>query len=253
MEYPEIKYLFKYYSFNLYSLSVLIDRKVWFPKPARLNDPFDIDIDFTHKITPENLSYILGILKKRMISPDRLQLLKDDKNPDALNQLKVILNSHFQDDKKNFGIFCMSEDPKNILMWSCYSENHRGFCIQFTRSSDNKLGNIEVTRPVNYYHYPCPDPFSEEGSKRIYDEYFCTKAECWKHEKEWRMLNEEGDLELPLPGDISGVIFGMNMPSPQRKTVKKLLSDLNGVKYFEAIKAINTFEIEIIESEENDC
>ena len=135
-------------------------------------------------------------------------------------------------------------------MWSHYSDCHRGFCIQFVRSSENDLGNIEKTRPVSYScEYPSPDSYTENGMEGIYDELFFTKAKGWGHEKEWRMLNEKGDIELPIPDDISAIIFGLKMLTPQRKTVKNILSDRHKIKYLQAIKVKNKFELEIIDAE----
>jgi hypothetical protein len=253
MKYPEITHLHKFYTFNAHSLSVLINKKVWFSKPATLNDPFDIDIDFTYSISPSNFNYMIKILKSQNgISNERLEELREieQKIPDqnALNEMSRAMNKKFRDDRKKWGVFCMCESPKNILMWSHYADRHRGFCIQFARSPKNKLGNIEMTRPVSYgCEYPSPDPYTENGMERIYDELFFTKAKGWEYEKEWRMLNEKGDIELPIPGDISSIIFGLNMPEPQRKTIKNILSDKQEINNLQAIKVKNKFELEIIE------
>lgn len=255
MEYPEVTHLYKFYTFNVYSLSVLINKKVWFSKPATLNDPFDIDIDLTYPITPANFSYMIKVLESQKgISKERLEELKkfEQHIPDqnALNQMSKVMNKKFRDDRKNWGVFCMCKHPKHILMWSHYADHHRGFCIQFVRNPKNQLGNIEMTRPVSYScEYPSPDPYTENGMERVYDELFFTKAKGWEYEKEWRMLNEEGDIELPIPGDISAIIFGLNMPKPQRKTVKNILSDRHEIKYLQAIKVKNKFELEIIDAE----
>ena len=253
MEYPEVTHLYKFYAFNKYSLSVLINKKVRFSKPAKLNDPFDIDIDFTYPITLSNFRYMIKVLKSQKgISKERLEKLKElEQNiPDqnALNQMSKAMNKKFRDDRKNWGVFCMCESPKSILMWSHYADHHKGFCIQFVRSPENKLGDIEMTRPVSYScEYPSPDPYIESGMEKIYDELFFTKAKGWEYEKEWRMLNEEGDIELPLPGDISSIIFGLNMPEPQRKTIRNILSDKREIKYLQANKITKKFKLEIVQ------
>ena len=255
MKCPEITHLYKYYPFNEYSLSVLSNKEVWFSKPARLNDHFDIDIDFTYLKSPSDFRYMIKVLKSQNgISKEKLEELKElekeipDQN--ALNEMSRAMNKRFRDDRKNWGVFCMCESPKNILMWSHYADCHRGFCIQFVRNSENDLGNIEKTRPVSYsYEYPSPDPYTENGMERIYDELFFTKAKGWEYEKEWRMLNEEGDIELPLApglGDISTIIFGLNMPETQRKTIKNIYSDEQEIKYLQAIKVKNKYKLEII-------
>ena len=253
MKYPEITHLYKFYTFNAHSLSVLINKKAWFSKPGTLNDPFDIDIDFTYPISPSNFNYMIKVFKSQNgISKERLKELRkiEQEIPDqnALNEMSRAMNKKFRDDRKNWGVYCMCESPKTILMWSHYADRHRGFCIQFVRSPKNKLGNIEMTRPVSYScEYPSPEPYTENGMERIYDELFFTKAKGWEYEKEWRMLNEKGDIELPIPGDISAIIFGLNMPEPQRKTIKNILSDKQEIKYLQAIKVKNKFELEIIE------
>lgn len=252
MKRPEITHLYKYYPFSEYSISVLINKEVWFSKPARLNDPFDIDIDFKYLISPADFRYMMKVLKSQNgISKERLMELKelDKEIPDqnALNEMSRAMNKRFRDDRKNWGVFCMCESPKNILMWSHYADCHKGFCIQFVRSSENDLGNIEKTRPVSYScEYPSPDPYTEDGMERVYDDLFFTKAKGWKYEKEWRMLNKQGDIELPLPDDISAIIFGLNMPETQRKTIKNIFSDEQKIKYLQAIKVKNKFELEII-------
>jgi hypothetical protein len=41
-----------------------------------------------------------------------------------------------------------------------------------------------MTRPVSYScEYPSPDPYTENGMERIYDELFFTKAKGWEYEK----------------------------------------------------------------------
>jgi len=47
MEYPQVKYLYKYCAYNTNSLSILINKKIWVAKPESFNDPFDCKIEFT--------------------------------------------------------------------------------------------------------------------------------------------------------------------------------------------------------------
>ena len=254
MEHPEITHLYTYYNFNKYSLSVLINKEVWFSKPARLNDPFDIDIDFAHRISPSDFLYMIRFLKSQNgITKEEYEkyeeLERDNPDQKALEEMIIEMNTEFREDRQNWGVFCMCESPKTILMWSHYADYHRGFCIQFVRSPENELGDIERTRPVSYSReYPSPHPFVKNGMERLYDELFFTKAKGWAYEKEWRMLNDKGDIPLPLPGDISAIIFGLNMPKEHQKTIKNLMSDDQGIKYLKAIKVENKFELDIIEN-----
>ena len=254
MEHPEIHHLYKFYSFNTNSLSVLINKTIWFSKPATLNDPFDIDIDFAYAVTPLAFNHMIQVLKMQAgISRERADLLSQlgEEVPDqkALNEMTQIMTKKFRDDRKDWGVFCLCESYKNILMWSHYGDKHKGFCIQFIRNADNKLGDLEYTRPISYScEYPSPDLWSADGLERIYDELFFTKAKCWKYEKEWRMLNENGNIELPLVEftSISGIIFGLNMLTAHRETIKRILSDKDDIEFYEAVKVKNKFELDIV-------
>ena len=42
-------------------------------------------------------------------------------------------------DINNFGAFSMSQLKDNILMWSHYANQHKGFCIEFVRNNSNLL------------------------------------------------------------------------------------------------------------------
>ena len=255
MEYPKIVHLFKYYSYNRNSLSVLINKSIWFSKPASLNDPFDLGIDFVNYISSIDFDYMIevcknqpGISKERKKELDEIREL-ENRSPDprarAVGREKA--NEKLREYLKNSGVFCMSELNDNILMWSHYSDCHRGFCVEFVRSSQNLLGNIETTNPVIYScNYPSPSPFSDEGRRHIFDDLFLTKSTDWVYENEWRLINEEGDIALPLPGDISAIIFGLKMPSQNKATIKNILSDNPNIIYRQAEKVANSFKLKIV-------
>jgi hypothetical protein len=255
MEYPEIRHLHKFYNFNTNSLSVLVRNTVWFSKPATLNDPFDIDIDFAYDMTPSGFNHMIQVLKMQAgISQDRADLLRrlEQEIPDqkALHEMTQAMSAKFREDRKDWGVFCLCESYKNILMWSHYADKHKGFCVRFARNADNRLGDIEYTRPISYsYEYPSADPYSAEGLERIYDELFFSKANCWEYEREWRMLNDKGNIELPLAefATISGVVFGLNMPTSHRETLRRILSDRKEIEFLEAVKVPNKFELEIVQ------
>ena len=46
------------------------------------------------------------------------------------------------------GVFSLSEDPTNMLMWSHYGSNHEGIAIDF--EENGKLKNEEYCLPVKY-------------------------------------------------------------------------------------------------------
>jgi hypothetical protein len=254
MKFPELTHLYKYYTYNHYSLSAPARRKIWFSKPASFNDPFDLDIDFVDRVTLNDFLYMINELRKQpgiskeMLADLAVTEVSACNNPDlhAFYESWRAANRKFSEDRKGYGVFCLTERNDHVLMWSHYADNHKGFCIEFIRSPHNQLGDIEMTCPVRYRcDYPRPVPFSEEGRRTLFDYVFLTKAKDWEYEREWRLVNEEGNIELPLPGDVSSVIFGLRMPEPQRETIRHILSDLPNITYRETKRVSGRFALQI--------
>ena len=214
MELPEDTHLYKYYAYNENSLSVLINKKIWIAKPESFNDPFDCRIEF-EDITDDNL-------------------------------LKWIFKQMDRGTKQSES---MSEFKDNILMWSHYADKHRGFCIEFTRDSDNYLGDIYRTIPINYVNeYTKMKLIDSTGEvyESVFYKYFFTKAKDWEYEGEWRCFYHEGGREVSMPTDISSVIFGLEMTEQHENTIKNILLG-QGVRYKKAVKTANQFKIDVID------
>ena len=261
MKCPEVTRLYKFYAYNANSLAVLLDKAVWFSKPGTLNDPFDIDIDFhMPTISPCELKYMIcaakgmpGLSKAQLEQYEALERdipnLSCDDYEGIRRCFNTDSNNRFREDRKNWGVFCMSATNENILMWSHYADHHKGFCVEFLRSPENCLGNSDKTRPVNYScQYPKPNPFDEKS----YDEVFFTKAIGWKHEEEWRILDDEGDVARPLPGDITAIIFGLQMSAVHRRTVINILSSNPSILLRTAGKVPNEFRLKIVDCKPED-
>ena len=185
MEYPQINHLYKYCAYNTNSLAILINKKIWAAKPESFNDPFDCDIKFIPDINSEAFNKYLN----------RTGRSTGNRQSDYDTFLRG-LQEFIEKDIKNFGVFSMSQINDNILMWSHYANQHKGFCIGFFRKTDNLLGDITKTRPVVYdCDYPEADPLDENGN---YDhscsiKMLFTKAKNWEYEKEWRLFYDKGD------------------------------------------------------------
>lgn len=121
----------------------------------------------------------------------------------------VINKASLEDAKrqmKNYGVLALSEVNDNILMMPSFF------------------------------------PLELENSKAV-TQALSTKGEYWAYEREWRILTYESDKQFPLPGKITSVIFGLNMPQRDRDAVVSLLGYT--VQYFEAIRSERYFALDI--------
>ena len=138
-------------------------------------------------------------------------------------------------------VYSLAASNRDILLWAHYADRHRGFCIEFVRNPDNQLGDYETTRRVKYRDdYPIINPIKEDA----FDLKFFTKALAWKYEKEWRLVNDEGVGEESLLNvDISAIIFGLKMAESHKEVIRKVTSDIPNIKYRQAMKVPDRFEL----------
>lgn len=258
MRYPEITALYKYRKCDDegYWLSSLRDRKVWYCKRASLNDPFDSTIMIRTDLTDEQ--YAAGVenqARKLGFSKAEIPKIVEKKVPLKAETMKNS-SRKVQRGIDSMGIYCLTELPDNILMWSHYADEHRGFCIEYKRNPDNHLGQYDVTRNMIYADYPklypCdfydPNTDQPEGILRDDDPYMrmlYTKAPDWGYEKEWRIKNAQPDTLEDWPAEIKSIIFGMEMSDDNKAKIMKILGD--SVSYKQAIRRDYEFKLDIID------
>ncbi|MDE8259736.1 DUF2971 domain-containing protein [Erysipelothrix rhusiopathiae] len=102
------------------------------------------------------------------------------------------------DMRERFRVLCLTKNPVNILMWSYYSENHQGFCYEYScKDIVNEIENQEYSGLYLYgdikYSQKRPAPKSSLydfsfTDLNFYIEAVFTKYEEWKHEKESRFV-----------------------------------------------------------------
>ena len=104
------------------------------------------------------------------------------------------------------GILCLSKANDNLLMWSHYSDSHKGVCIEYA-TSDKKLfgcGLTKVRYSKKYPRFAATKGFDLKTTRR----YLSTKSSHWKHEREWRIFYHGLGVQT-FPGkELSAVYLG---------------------------------------------
>jgi hypothetical protein len=109
------------------------------------------------------------------------------------------------------------------LMWSLYSDSHRGFCLEFDSSIEGTLFG-EAFKVTYSSEYPTVNVMdiakAEEFQKAL-----LTKFIGWDNQKEWRILKTEqegGPSHYRFsPSLLTGLIFGALMGVGDKKTILK--------------------------------
>jgi len=134
--------------------------------------------------------------------------------------LKKVLEESIEQLRKKLGICCFSEKRDNILMWTHYSKQHTGFCLEF--DIDNDFFR-PITRAIEVeYDAIWPElNLMRLGSypKGEVSKKFLIKANDWEYEQEWRIVDYEKDPGIQnFPEDaLSGVILGCRIAQENKE------------------------------------
>ncbi|CAH1594731.1 DUF2971 domain-containing protein [Vibrio rotiferianus] len=294
---PEV--LYKYRDDSERTEDIIKNRKVWLSSPKQLNDPLEcrtgeIPPEWEAKNIRENENaQIMGVIMKPPFfePPKRLFSLNEREtkqwlkrfsklnHPRKVKAMRQLYSDHgielsrpeniFKDMRKRLsqvGIFSLSEDCSNELMWAHYGANHEGIALGFSSSNDCKLSNQRHCLPVIYSR---KKPTFESGFKNevqimppgtgqanvqrvsFEDEVFrstiSTKTPAWEYEKEWRYVEESHGL-FDYPGILSHVAFGLRMSDGRKKNYKDLVAQHigNDVDFYDVVESEDLSGLSIV-------
>jgi hypothetical protein len=159
-----------------------------------------------------------------------------------------------------YGIFSLSADRDNTLMWSHYACDHKGICIGFNTTMlgfackslfDRSLAKVGLLEVKYVREIPKIYPKSQLDVE-FFKDIFRFKADNWKYEKEYRLISDQGGegamkKTLCLPCEaFSEILFGCKTND---ETKKEILSSIEnwGVKpsIFQCVKREGGFGTEL--------
>ncbi|MGO8734592.1 MAG: DUF2971 domain-containing protein [Terriglobia bacterium] len=110
---------------------------------------------------------------------------------------------------QSVGIFSLTEDLANILMWSHYASQHSGIVVEFDENDqwfDQRVTPNDEFRHlvrVAYLQNPIPCTWGElNGADILY-----TKNAEWAYEREWRLIRPLKDGTEVSPGKFCFDVF----------------------------------------------
>ena len=223
---PTPSVLYKYCAFDEWTPNIFDKNEIYFQSPDCFNDPFDSKISTTYLGTEEQR---ISSLKERWRKGPKKVEKEEDLHSQAVEVVRkgedipLLLRAgerSVERIRKRIGIFCMTSEPDNILMWSHYAEAHAGFCLEFNRANPffSRAWPIEDEdyRPDR----PCLNLIEPPDSKKTVEALF-TKAIDWKYEHEWRIVDHENGPGVQIyPSDaLSGVILGCRISPKNRQRI----------------------------------
>jgi len=204
LESPLPQTLYKYFSPD--RIDILESMKLRFSPPSSFNDTFD-----AHYLVP-----------------------KEQGQKGKINRILL---------RNRIGIFCLTEQANNHLMWVHYARNHTGFVLGFDARASFFREDGRILRRVTYGKGP--QVFAEP------DETVCfRKSVEWKYEQEWRCIrsfqsNESRDVDIE-PALITHVILGHKIESWQVARIMQYASayEMNRVQFLRSYPLTRSWSFE---------
>ena len=255
-------YRYKYLPFNEGSLQTIAAGTMKFANALLdFNDPFDCHphFDLEHiaevpKLKPE-LFKAAGY--RRGLSPAQRLARKGE----FIARLrKNIHDGDFRRDVlERIGIVCLSRNGNNVLMWSHYADNHRGFMLEFripvfgTASDSVAAVDRLLPFPVKYQSVRPSIKIGHELPDNLHEKIILTKSDNWAYEEEERVVYLErspGIYAYRRDEILSSVVAGLNMPVPNRRTLEMAVkhaatNGLRGLALYHAEEAPRDFGLTV--------
>ena len=242
---------------------ILVNRRFHFSNPENFNDPFDcaLGIDLHSGASDQDwVEYFIHLVEEE----DGMDTDPEERRKKAVNNFERGRHKDpsFIDDAENdirqtvkelgreLGVLCLSSDPKNVMMWSHYADNHEGLLLQFD-CDRYEMGAF----PVNYHMFFPSLPDYLKALRQCKDEdyspisklFYCHKSGSWKNEKEWRSFahtpNSYREFDGPM---LSGIVFGWKMDDTTRNLIRAWTEEYTPKpKLFEAKPCPHRFRMDI--------
>lgn len=144
------------------------------------------------------------------------------------------------------GLYCLSSVRDNILMWSHYADQHRGYCLEFEATDHTYM--FGEAHPVSYSDdYPSVEFYTVTSSEKVHLS-FLSKYRGWSYEQEWRVVdtrNGPGLRSYP-PELLRGVSFGLRMLDSDKTRIREWMKQReHSVKFYECRQDDRRFQIDI--------
>lgn len=211
--------------------------KLWFSSPAYFNDPFDCKI-YPKVPSKEELAKYLTDNAENASAQDYDRILEGlKKNSGDLTKRAI------DDIMNKSGVKCFTPNNTNILMWSHYTNSHKGICLEF-----NTLVDPE------FFVYPINVVYSEEYPELVFTdkgfakEVLRTKSNVWSYEEEVRIYKRESGYHNFNPNSLRSVFFGCNTPDDKQAQIIEIIrrnKNLNHVQFYKCFPHPNQFKLEI--------
>lgn len=237
------RYLYKYYNITSNEskknfISSIENNYFYLSSPSDFNDPIDCKLAQTPNVSMQNI-------KKYM--RNNSHLTRKQKN-DLIKQFKVddnLLDSIYKSlEFDKHGVCCFTTNYWSILMWSHYTDKHRGIFLKYDLLND--LEFFYKIHKVKYEEkYPEVDLITNINNYNNLMKLIITKFKDWKYEEEYRIHHLfNGEVKFKKDA-LKMIYFGCKTSDKNIKEIEKLMEKYSyNVESIKMKQSLTDFKLE---------
>ena len=283
--------LYKYRFFKDQHKDALSNGVLWGASPDRMNDPYDAAVYFDQNRmlvedqTPEEFMDSMESMKRALAAgilwipkpirqPIQQRACREKLIAEALKDRPKDFQDAFsratdnwfemQNEKAvqattkwfraGYSVLSLCENATSVLMWSHYSANHKGFCIEYDLSALSGRDPLRRSCYPVFYRKKLTDATRYLARRDVADYnnlfgvYICLlKSDEWSYEKEWRIVlplgpsNANAPMQMPKP---TSVILGV-LVEPADEAWMRAFCRTDGIRLKRVVQRHNEFRLEI--------
>ncbi len=240
---------------------------IWLSRPDSFNDPYDcyfvgsfqitffeyvlkalpefanapgVDLDACRNSPePAKMLFQMVLLSAGNFTQENLKAIEDQFSRQSFKEQREDLNNTIR-------ICCFSERNDSILMWSHYSDDHKGFCLSYdleqsTEASFRNLYPVIYRTEIADVTAELTKRFKGWGGKPS-----IFKSLEWSYEQEWRQLQVIPDKSHPGAlmnfHPIRGLYLGKAI-SPENKAVLTALAQTKRIPVYQMSMSEKEFKL----------
>jgi len=257
---PITLYKYRDWSNELHK-KILTQNELFMAPPSSFNDPFDCMIPKNYFLldTDEKVNQLME--KIELKNQEKLTLLDFDSkkklNGDfkkRFNDLNSVQKNHesllFKQTSECYGIISFSTKWDSLLMWSHYSNNHKGFSVGFNEEKIRNSGLFGSGINIQYSNdFPIRNPLEDMHPMEDAMLQLGYKSKEWSYEKEYRLINLNADgipkseRIIKLPDDfISEIVLGIEITEKDKFEILEI-ARLKKIKVYQLSKEPFKFKL----------
>jgi Protein of unknown function (DUF2971) len=243
--------LYKYRSFSNEHKDAIEKGVLWRSSPNSFNDPYDSVVYFDpNRFFMENQAAEDFDRLLRDASADDRDAILQEIDSWLTTQNAELVRSISERNRAGFSVLALGENATSVLMWSHYSDDHKGFCIEYDLSA---LPGDDLRRRFCYpvfYRRKLTDGtrYLERMNPRAVNDSFYTymcllKSDEWAYEREWRIVYPGGPSRMQMPKPKC-VILGVHV-QPTDEAWMRTFCKNHRIRLRHIFQRHNEFRLEI--------